>query len=147
MFRSGKTISFLVMGFLLFGCAASTSRVGQRALKKGNYPQAVALLQKAVQENPSNMSALRDLGIAYFKTGDYSKAIVALKKVHQKMPKDGPTLFYLGAAYQKSGQTPKAIAVYRQFTRLGRFSRVRRVVEAQLHVLLKREMEKPIRGR
>ncbi len=145
MFRSGKTISFLILGLLLFGCAASTSRVGQRALRKGNTRQAVVLLEKAVRENPQNTQALRDLGIAYFKTGDYNKAIRALTKVHQKMPKDGPTLFYLGAAYEKSGQTSKAISVYRQFTKISRFSRIRRIVEAQLHVLLKKEMAQEIK--
>ncbi len=145
MFRSWKTFSLLFLGILVFGCAASSSQLGQRALKKGQFQKAIPLLQKAVRENPQNAAALRDLGIAYFKTGDYPKAIVALRKAHEKMPKDGPTLFFLGAALEKNGQLKDAIAMYSQFTRLSRFSKIRRVVEAQLHVLMKKEMEQEIK--
>ena len=145
MFLSRKTLSFFVLGVFLFGCAASTSQMGQRALKKGDYARAIAVLQKAVRENPHNAVALRDLGIAYFKKGNWQKAIVWLEKAHRQIPKDGATLFYLGASYEKNHQIKKAIQVYRQYTRLGRFSKTRQLVKAQLHVLLKKEMAQEIK--
>ncbi|NOY78936.1 MAG: tetratricopeptide repeat protein [Calditrichaeota bacterium] len=143
--RRGLGVWLLVMSVLILGCASSAYHTGQKALRQGHYEEAIRAFRNAVRENPQNSEALRNLGIAYFKTKNYKMAIPILKKVHERAPKDGVALYYLGASFEKSGQVKQAIQTYRQFTRLSRFSKIRKTVEAQLRVLLRKEIEQEVK--
>ena len=145
MIRLKIGIWLLLVGALFLGCAASSYHIGQKALQQGKYEEAIAAFRKSVQENPQNKEALRNLGIAYFKNNNYKMAIPIFEKIHEKAPKDGVTLFYLGASFEKTGQLKQAIQTYRQFTKLGHFSKMRKTVEAQLRVLMRKQIRQEVK--
>ena len=145
MIRLKTGVWALVIGVLFLGCATSAYHGGEKALRQGKYKEAIAAFQRAVRENPQNIEALRNLEIAYFKNKNYKMAIPILESVHKRAPKDGVTLFYLGTSFEKSGQLKQAIQTYRQFTQLSRFSKMRKTVEAQLRLLMRKEIWQEVR--
>ena len=80
--------------------------------KAGNYDQAIALLQPAAEQNPTQDLLWGYLGDFYRGAKKYPEAIDAYQKAVQLKPNNGGYLSGMADAYAKSGQTEKAIQGY-----------------------------------
>jgi tetratricopeptide (TPR) repeat protein len=80
--------------------------------KAGNSDQAIALLQPAAEQNPTQDLLWGYLGDAYRGAKKYPEAIDAYQKAVQLKPTNGGYMSGLADAYAKSGQTDKAVAEY-----------------------------------
>lgn len=74
-------------------------------VQKGDYENAVVILERAKQQEPDNIEILRDLCFAYFLKRDFAKAIEVGKELTGKPNADQQSFQMLGLAY-------KAIASY-----------------------------------
>lgn len=80
--------------------------------KAGNYDQAIALLQPAAEQNPTQDLLWGYMGDAYRGAKKYPEAIDAYNKAIQLKPTNGGYMSGLADAYAKSGQTDKAVQEY-----------------------------------
>ena len=80
--------------------------------KGGNYDQAIALLQPAAEQNPTQDLLWGYLGDAYRGAKKYPEAIDAYQKAIQLKPNNGGYMSGMADAYAKSGQTDKAVEQY-----------------------------------
>ena len=80
--------------------------------KAGSYDQAIALLQPAAEQNPTQDILWGYLGDAYRGAKKYPEAIDAYNKAVQLKPTNGGYMSGMADAYAKSGQTEKAVQEY-----------------------------------
>jgi len=73
-------------------------------------PEALKMIQEAVDLEPQNYAYLDSLGWAYFKTGAYSQAEENLRKAISRMNTDPTVLDHLGEVYEKTGNLKMAVA-------------------------------------
>ena len=70
---------------------------GRQALSRGEYQGAATLLSQYVRQDPRNVSALLDLGKAYWNGGDRTQALDAFRRVLELAPgNDEARRFLLG---------------------------------------------------
>ncbi len=113
----------------LFSCAGTKTELptqtaapaevagGYEALVRGDYAEAAALLETALQKQPDNLYALVHLGLAYQQLGRTEEAVDALETAHQRDPErtqNGAALldYYLGLAYEDAGRDGGAVNAY-----------------------------------
>lgn len=75
-------------------------------------PEALAMIQKAVQLDPQNYAYLDSLGWAYFKLGQYDKAEENLHSAMQRNSTEPTVHDHLGEVYEKTGRLKQAAAQY-----------------------------------
>ncbi len=68
-------------------------------LEEGNYPQAVALAERAIQAHPQDTNIRRLLGNAYLGSDRFSEAIRQFDVVISDRPSDAAAIYNLGQAY------------------------------------------------
>jgi tetratricopeptide (TPR) repeat protein len=71
-------------------------------------PEATAMIQKAVAQEPSNGAYLDSLGWVYFKQNKLTEAEESLRKAAERQSHDPTILGHLGDVYAKLGQTDRA---------------------------------------
>ncbi|HIE30612.1 TPA: tetratricopeptide repeat protein [Candidatus Poribacteria bacterium] len=74
-----------------------------------NLPEAVQLIQQALDAEPENGAYIDSLGWAYFKLGRTDDALVELEKAVKYFPNSAEVRDHLGDVYLKKGLTEKAI--------------------------------------
>ncbi len=77
-------------------------------------PDAVAMIQKAVELDPQNYAYLDSLGWAYFKMGQYPLAEENLRKASERVSTDATVHDHLGELYEKTGRLRLAVAQWDQ---------------------------------
>jgi tetratricopeptide (TPR) repeat protein len=82
-------------------------------VQKGDYDNAVVILDRAKQQEPNNVTILKDLCFAAYLKRDFSKAIETGKELVEKPDADAQAFQLLGLAY-------KAIASYKECGKLYR---------------------------
>ncbi len=82
-------------------------------VQKGDYDNAVIVLQRAKQQEPDNIDILRDLCFANYLKRDFAQAIEVGKQLADKPNADQQSFQVLGMAY-------KAIASYKECAKLYR---------------------------
>lgn len=83
---------------------------GERLIREGKYPQAVAKLQKATQLLPTNAQAWNHLGLAYQYAGQPAEAVTAYQKaisIDRNLP---AVRFNLGTLYLEQNRLNEAIS-------------------------------------
>jgi len=78
----------------------------------GQIPKAIYYFEKTVRANPSNKTALQDLGFFCNQIGHYEKSIKYYNKYLDIDPFDHSAWFSLGTVYNKSENHKKAIEAY-----------------------------------
>ncbi len=143
-----KYVLLLLLLVFLSGCASSYYSRGQQALKDENYNQAIRELKQAVGENPKNLDAIRDLGIALYHKGNSKIALRLLKIAALKNPDDPVVSYYLGQVYEDAGQLKEAISLYKNYVNLSPLNPFRQQLEQRLVALvklrLKQELQKTL---
>jgi tetratricopeptide (TPR) repeat protein len=72
--------------------------------------EALGLIKKAVELEPSNGAYLDSLGWAYYRLGKYDQAEEQLVKASQRIGTDPTVHDHLGDVYQKTGRLKLAVA-------------------------------------
>ena len=102
---------FLILT-ILAGCGNIESvklyNQGTELLEKGQYDQAIANFDKAIEINPRYAEAYNNRGIAYLRKGQYDKAISDFTKVIEINPKDAMAHENRGLVYAILGQYDKS---------------------------------------
>lgn len=83
-------------------------------LDNGNYSQAVAMAERAIQSHPQDTSIRNLLGSAYLGVDRYAEAIQQFEVVIQDRPSDGTAIYNLGQAYTATENWPKAIEQFQK---------------------------------
>lgn len=73
-----------------------------------NVEQGKALIEKAVEQRPTDGYIIDSLGWAYFLTGDYARAVEELERAIEFTPADPTINDHLGDAYWRVGRTNEA---------------------------------------
>jgi tetratricopeptide (TPR) repeat protein len=107
----------LITGFADVGAQEQTAKLLQETartlVQKGDYDNAVVILERAKQQEPDNIDILRDLCFANYLKRDFTKAIQVGKELVEKPNADQQSFQVLGLAY-------KAIASYKECGKLYR---------------------------
>jgi tetratricopeptide (TPR) repeat protein len=96
----------------------SAQRVGERVLALGNYDDAIAAYQRAIQLDPKDAYPHNGLGNVYSDLGNYDEAIAAYQRAIQLDPKDAAPHNGLGNVYAQLGNYDDAIAAYQRAIQL-----------------------------
>jgi cytochrome c-type biogenesis protein CcmH/NrfG len=112
-----SVVAALIIGFL-GGVVYSVYRAP--ALDDHNHPttqqqqaiEAIASLEKATRDKPSDGQAWVELGHAYFDTGQAKQAIAAYLKALELLPGDLNVMTDLGVMYHQDTQHQKAIDLF-----------------------------------
>jgi tetratricopeptide (TPR) repeat protein len=91
---------------------------GQEALNKGDYDLAITCFAACIRENPKNVAAYVNRGIAYYGTVDFDKAIADYTEAIRLDPKFATAYVYRGLVYWQKQDYDKAIADYSDAIRL-----------------------------
>ncbi|MBV5316689.1 MAG: tetratricopeptide repeat protein [Desulfobulbaceae bacterium] len=116
-------VAALILGFL-GGVIYSVYRTpaGDMQPQATNQSQeataALASLEKATRDNPSNGQTWVDLGHAYFDTGQAKQAIAAYVKALELEPENLNVMTDLGVMYHQDNQHAKAIELFDQVLKL-----------------------------
>lgn len=73
------------------------------AFSQANYPDAIALLESILREDPEHFEAQLALGMAYYRLEDYPRAIEEGHKAEALRPKEQLVHTNLSLFYMKSG--------------------------------------------
>lgn len=142
--KMARFLVSLALAGLLFSCAGSYYSRGNAAMKKGDLDAAISNFYAAAKKNPSDFRVFRELGVAFYHQGKDPRhrklARAALEKAYSLNPADGTTLFYLGALAEENGDLQTAIDYYRQYTRIGRMSKMRGLLKARLRKAVEKQV-------
>jgi cytochrome c-type biogenesis protein CcmH/NrfG len=116
-------VAALLIGFLggvVFSVYRTPAGVGQ---PQATTPQkeasaAIASLEKATRDKPSDAQAWVELGHAYFDTGQASKAITAYTKALELKPGDLNVMTDLGIMYHQENLHQQAIDIFDQVLKI-----------------------------
>ena len=80
-------------------------------IEQGEIKRGIEWLKKALDENPSLVSAYSTLGQTYFNQGKYDEAIKCWEKELELVPNHIVTYFMLADAYSLAGEKEKAVEI------------------------------------
>ena len=86
--------------------------IGNSFAHKGQFDEAIAYYQKALQINPTFYMAYNNLGNALKAKGQFDEAIAYYQKALQINPHDSAALSNLGSAFMRKGLLDDAITCY-----------------------------------
>ena len=98
-------LAMLVLGGMLY--AQDKLKAGIEAYKKGDYDQAIYLLNQHLSQIPYDYDGNFYLGNAYFQKKDWKEALRAYQKAYQRKAKP-EVLYQLGLTCMESGDLPQA---------------------------------------
>ncbi|MDE3269729.1 MAG: tetratricopeptide repeat protein [Pseudomonadota bacterium] len=100
----------------VLACQSNKSRhvlTGNEYARDGLLKEAVSAYRLALQKDPNNHAASRNLGLLYVRMGKYSLAIKHLRRSLDFFRNDFDIHFYLGEAYRSKERYAEAIYRYR----------------------------------
>ena len=78
----------------------------------GRWEKAIEVLREALRENPSNETALHELGFCFETVGRHAESVAAFQGFVDAHPYSCPGWYNLGNAQQRTGEFEKAITSY-----------------------------------
>jgi len=118
------SLSSLFLSLLALACfAVSSARAdayadGKKAMKEGNYEQAIPLLKQAVADDPSRPEAQIALGQALEKRRHWKEALESYEAAAKLDPRSAEAQRGRGVTLDKLGRTEESVAALRQATDL-----------------------------
>ncbi|HKR21363.1 MAG TPA: tetratricopeptide repeat protein, partial [Pyrinomonadaceae bacterium] len=92
--------------------------LGAQLITEEVYPEAVTVLQRAVNLRPNSAAAQYNFGLALFKTGDYERSVIASAKALELKPNWADAYNNLGLAYAGLKRWEEAARAYREAVRI-----------------------------
>ena len=105
----------LILGWVIASFHGSSLRLASRAdalYKKGQYEQAIALYDKAIQKDPQYETAYANKGLALGGLQRYPEALAALTKAIELDPKDAWSYSQRAYMYSQLGKYEEAVLDY-----------------------------------
>jgi diguanylate cyclase (GGDEF)-like protein len=96
---------------------AALHKEAQRDYTEGRLADAIAKMEKVVQQEPSFLPGWNDLGCCYLAQRNYDKANTCFKKAQALAPGDPQVLFNLGNSYLFMNNTAEARSIFQQIVR------------------------------
>lgn len=93
--------------------AEAYAQLGNLILLKGEYKEAIKLLNKSLELNPKQKNVYISLSEVYFATGEVNESIKSMEKVIELAPNNAYNYYRLGQLYEKAGFLEKAVSVYK----------------------------------
>jgi serine/threonine protein kinase/Tfp pilus assembly protein PilF len=87
---------------------------GQLMRKRGQYPQAIILLENSIEQNPKHIESFFELAYTKNKMGALNKAEAIYLKAIEMSPNNWLGIAYLGYFYNENGMYLKAIELYKK---------------------------------
>lgn len=94
------------------GEAQRLARLGEEALKKGDFARAAEYCRSAIQENPEIPGAWNNMGVALLEQQNYVDAAQALRRAAELSPTDPTPYENLGLLYYRAGYDSDAMNAY-----------------------------------
>ncbi|MBL0716942.1 MAG: hypothetical protein JJV89_02730 [Desulfosarcina sp.] len=92
-------ILFVFISIIFFGCSNETDKA-KSFITAGMYPQAIELLNKRIQEKPTDAEAQFQLGVCFINTGNISESN---KRFGSAVKLNADYGYQIGAEYKKAG--------------------------------------------
>ena len=83
-------------------------------MHKGDYPNAILILNRALAISPGNLEVAKDLGLNYYYSKDYNKCIEVLKRLFDRHDVDDQVFQIAGDAYWALEDAKGAEETYRR---------------------------------
>ncbi len=83
-------------------------------MHKGDYPNAILILNRALAKSPGNLEVAKDLGLNYYYSKDYNKCIEVLKRLFDRPDVDDQVFQIAGDAYWALEDAKGAEETYRK---------------------------------
>lgn len=112
--RLGPVIALLAWVLLMACSGKDDYRLGKAALDRGDFANAAAYFQKAVEKNPGDVRPLKKLATIYWREEKYEEAARALEKARELDPNDGEIAARLAFALARAGKPNEALVVCHQ---------------------------------
>jgi TolB-like protein len=97
---------------IILGCASTPYDKAKTALKQQNPAKAAVYLKDVLENDIFNVTAIRDLGVAFYLMNEFELANQFLIKAYNRSPADRITVYYLGLLYEKVHNKQKSIELY-----------------------------------
>jgi Flp pilus assembly protein TadD len=94
--------------------------VAEQLKKQGNYAEAAAMYNQALQQSPDSMPLMLELASLYRKIGQPQQALALMTEAQKKDPDNAEVLTQLGYSLVDSGQPEQAIQVFEQLSAISR---------------------------
>ena len=85
---------------------------GNELARAGEFEKAIAAYKTVLEADPENVSALTNLGVAYYSTGNLEDAIASYMEALEISAQDADIRSNLAAAYVQTGQFEEALEQY-----------------------------------
>lgn len=104
---------FEASGALAFSQPASLMEYSMSLIHLNRESEAVPLLQRLVEADPSNTNARYDLGLIQWRVGNSTDALAALEPLLKAHPADTRSMRLAAAIYEANNETPQAVELLR----------------------------------
>jgi Tfp pilus assembly protein PilF len=104
-------------GFSLFAQKQDVNTLRETAktfTRQGDYPNAIVVLNRAIQVEPGNLEVLKELAFDYYLQKNYSKAIETVKPLLDRKDADPQCYQILGMNYQAIEEKKECEKMYKQ---------------------------------
>ena len=135
-----KIYIIIIIGFLL--SCTMTTRMNSQEERKIRMNRLV----RNIAENPADWNSLRELGVILVKAHDYQRGKILLERALRLNPKDPETIFYYGLSLEFCNEEKRAFNVYRNYDKVSRQSRYRRMMQARYAFLTRKVMRQEARA-
>ena len=85
---------------------------------QGDFNNAVLVLNKALQQDPSNLEVSKDLALAYFQKSDYTRSQATVKPLLERTDADPAVYQLAGMLYKTTGDEKECDRVYKKGLKL-----------------------------
>jgi len=138
-----KYISVLsISSFLMLqGCAT----INQQKSASDNL-KVIQELKSALQVDPNNFEALRDLGAIYHDSQQNKLALNFLIKAFKKNPKDPKCIAYLGMTLEAQQKNDLALKLYKRYSKLPLLSSYRKLMQGRYYLLTRKMIHDQMRS-
>lgn len=113
-----RGISMLAGLFLVVMMLAQDAKTLQETargfMKQGDYPNALLVLNRALEAEPTNISINKDLALLYYQKSDYPAAQSLLNKLMERPDTDASVFQLAGTLYKAINQPKESDKVYKK---------------------------------
>ncbi|MFN3315222.1 MAG: tetratricopeptide repeat protein [Raineya sp.] len=116
-----KFVAYILLGFSLFACGASSQELtekARKAMQEQRFEEAILLLNKAIEKNEKNADAFNARGVALFELGKYNDAMLDYQQAIQLNPQNYKPYFNRAELYRSLKQREDALKDYEQAIKL-----------------------------
>jgi tetratricopeptide (TPR) repeat protein len=108
------------------------SKLAMTYVTTSNPMEGIALLRGVIKEDPTNQTALFNLGYLSMQSGQYAKAADRFKTLIEVNPMHASGTFYLGLSYQELGNKKKAKQYFEKAKELDKDPEFQAIVDSYL---------------